>query len=418
MDVIIVRGGKPLAGKVTVSGAKNSALCIMPAMLLAAGTHTLRGVPELRDITTMKRLLAHLGAEISGSDAMVCTTSCIKNLDAPYELVKTMRASFLVLGALVARFGTARVSLPGGCAIGVRPVDLHIKALEAMGVEIGIEEGFVNAECKDLHGAHIIFNMPTVGGTEHIMMTATLARGETIIENAAREPEIVDLANALRSMGACIQGDGTSTITIQGVTSLKPLAYTVMPDRIEAGTLMVAGGITGGDITIKNCPVQHMSSTIDKLREAGLVIDEIEPGTVQVRRKDGLHPLDVATNPYPGFPTDMQAQVMALLTLSGGSSIIRETIFENRFIHVAELDRMGARIKVEHDTAFVTGVDRLQGAHVMASDLRASASLILAGLAAQGTTVVHRVYHLDRGYLHLEKKLQGLGADIAREKEK
>lgn len=417
MDVIEIRGGRPLAGEVTVSGAKNSALCIMPAMLLAAGTHTVRGVPELRDITTMKRLLAHLGAEISGGDTMVCDTDSIKNLEAPYELVKTMRASFLVLGALVARFGSARVSLPGGCAIGVRPVDLHIKALEAMGVKIGIEQGYVSAACKELRGAHIIFDMPTVGGTEHIMMTATLARGDTIIENAAREPEIVDLAQALRAMGARIQGDGTSTITVQGVTSLAPLSYTVMPDRIEAGTLMVAGGITGGDMTIRNCPIQHMSSTIDKLRESGLSITEIDPATVHVCRKGWLHPLDVATNPYPGFPTDMQAQVMALLTLARGSSIMRETIFENRFIHVAELDRMGAKIKVEHDTAFVTGVDRLQGAHVMASDLRASASLILAGLAARGTTVVHRVYHLDRGYLHLEKKLRRLGADIERKNE-
>ncbi len=417
MDVITVRGGRPLAGEVTVSGAKNSALCIMPATLLTGGTHRLRGVPPLRDIVTMKRLLGHLGAEISGADDMVFMTDTVSCLEAPYELVSTMRASFLVLGALLARFGKARVSLPGGCAIGVRPVDLHIKALEAMGVEISIEEGYVTASCRGLHGAHIIFDMPTVGGTEHIMMTATLARGTTIIENAAREPEIVDLAAALRSMGARIQGDGTSTITVDGVSSLSPLDYTVMPDRIEAGTLMVAGGITGGDITIQNCPVQHMASTIDKLREAGLVIDELAADRVRVRRKDGLHSIDLATNPYPGFPTDMQAQVMALLTLAGGSSIIRETIFENRFIHVAELDRMGAKIKVEHDTAFVTGVKALKGAHVMASDLRASASLILAGLAAHGTTVVHRVYHLDRGYLHLEKKLQGLGADIAREKE-
>ena len=417
MDVITVRGGRPLAGEVTVSGAKNSALCIMPATLLTGGTHRLRGIPPLRDILTMKRLLGHLGAEISGADDMVFLTDTISCLQAPYELVSTMRASFLVLGALLARFGKARVSLPGGCAIGVRPVDLHIKALEAMGVAISIEEGYVTASCSGLHGAHIIFNMPTVGGTEHIMMTATLARGTTIIENAAREPEIVDLAAALRSMGARIQGDGTSTITIEGVSSLNPLDYTVMPDRIEAGTLMVAGGITGGDITIQNCPVQHMASTIDKLREAGLAIDELAADRVRVRRKDGLHSIDLATNPYPGFPTDMQAQVMALLTLAGGSSIIRETIFENRFIHVAELDRMGAKIKVEHDTAFVTGVKALKGAHVMASDLRASASLILAGLAARGTTVVHRVYHLDRGYLHLEKKLQGLGADVVREKE-
>jgi len=417
LDVIVVRGGRPLAGEVTVSGAKNSALCIMPATLLTGGTHRIRGVPELRDIVTMKRLLGHLGAEISGTDDMVFATDTMSCLQAPYELVSTMRASFLVLGALVARFGRARVSLPGGCAIGVRPVDLHIKALEAMGVEISIEEGYVNAACRELRGAHIIFDMPTVGGTEHIMMAATLAKGTTIIENAAREPEIVDLANALISMGARIQGDGSSTITIEGVTSLNPLSYTVMPDRIEAGTFMVAGGITGGDITIKNCPVQHMASTIDKLREAGLVIDELSVDQVRVRRKGGLHPIDLATNPYPGFPTDMQAQVMSLLTLAGGSSIIRETIFENRFIHVAELDRMGAKIKVEHDTAFVTGVKTLRGAHVMASDLRASASLILAGLAAKGTTVVHRVYHLDRGYLHLEKKLQGLGAHISREKE-
>ena len=417
MDVIVIRGGRPLAGEVTVSGAKNSALCIMPATLLTGGTHRIRGVPELRDIVTMKRLLGHLGAEISGTDEMALNTDTINCLEASYELVKTMRASFLVMGALVARFGRARVSLPGGCAIGVRPVDLHIKALEAMGVKVGIEEGYVNASCRELHGAHIIFNMPTVGGTEHIMMTATLARGVTIIENAAREPEIVDLASALRSMGALIQGDGTSTITIEGVSSLSPLNHTVMPDRIEAGTLMVAGGIAGGDITIQNCPVPHMASTIDKLREAGLLIDELAADRVRVRRKDGLHPIDLATNPYPGFPTDMQAQIMALLTLAEGSSIIRETIFENRFIHVAELDRMGAKIKVEHDTAFVTGVKTLTGAHVMASDLRASASLILAGLAAYGTTVVHRVYHLDRGYLHLEKKLQGLGADISREKE-
>ncbi len=418
MDVIVVRGGRPLAGEVTVSGAKNSALCILPAMLLASGEHRLRGVPELRDIVTMKRLLAHLGAEFSGAEDLSCVIGSIQEPEAPYELVKTMRASFLVLGPLVARFGRARVSLPGGCAIGLRPVDLHIKALEAMGVSIGIEQGYVHAECKSLRGAHIIFNMPTVGGTEHIMMTATLACGETVIENAAREPEIVDLANALRTMGARIQGDGTSTISIQGASRLGPLDHTVMPDRIEAGTLMVAGGITGGAITIKNCPVQHMSSTIDKLREAGLAIQETGPGTVHVSRSDGLHAIDVATNPYPGFPTDMQAQIMSLVTLSGGSSIIRETIFENRFIHVAELDRMGARIKVEHDTAIVTGVQGLQGANVMASDLRASASLILAGLAARGTTVVHRVYHLDRGYLHLEKKLLGLGADIAREKEK
>jgi len=416
LDCIIVRGGRPLAGEVSVGGAKNSALCIMPAALLCPGTHRLTNIPDLRDINTMKRLMGHLGVQFSGADELTLTTDTITTREAPYELVKTMRASFLVLGPLVARFGSARVSLPGGCAIGLRPVDIHIKALEAMGVQVAIEHGYVNASCKKLHGGRILFDMPTVGGTENIMMAATLADGTTTIENAAREPEIVELARALRSMGANISGDGTDTIVIKGVSGLKPLDYTIMPDRIEAGTLMAAGAITGGDVMIKNCPVHAMGSIIDKLCEAGITIEQGED-ELRVRANGALKPLEITTNPYPGFPTDMQAQMMALLTLAQGTSIIRETIFENRFIHVAELDRMGANIKVERDTAIVVGVNVLNGARVMASDLRASASLIIAALAAQGETVVSRVYHLDRGYYRLEKKLQALGADIRRERE-
>ncbi len=417
MDCIVVQGGKKLSGEVTVSGAKNSALAIMAATLLTGGTHRIAGVPALRDITTMKRLLGHLGAGVEGSDQLEIVTDAIETFEAPYDLVKTMRASFLVLGPLVARFGRAVVSLPGGCAIGVRPVDMHIKAFEAMGVTVAIDKGYVHAACDELKGARILFDMPTVGGTENIMMAATLAKGTTVIENAAREPEIVDLACALRNMGARIEGDGTDRITIQGVRELTPLSHTVMPDRIEAGTLMVAAGITGGTVVIKNCPVPVMGSTIDKLREIGLIIEEGQ-NELRVSRNGALRHVEVTTNPHPGFPTDMQAQIMALLTLADGTSIIRETIFENRFIHVAELDRMGANIKVEHDTAIIAGAQTLQGTTVMATDLRASASLILAGLAAQGTTVVSRVYHLDRGYDRLEKKLQGLGADIHREKEK
>lgn len=417
MDCIVINGGRTLSGEVTVSGSKNSALTIMAATLLSSGCHRISGVPGLRDIKTMKILLGHLGAEFSGSDELIINTENIKSFEAPYELVKTMRASFLVMGPLVAHFGRAKVSLPGGCAIGLRPVDIHIKAFEAMGVAVNIDQGYVNASCRQLRGAHILFDKPTVGGTENIMMAACLAKGATTIENAAREPEVVELARALKKMGARIHGEGTDTIVIDGVDELKPLTHTVMPDRIEAGTFMVAGGITGGNICIKNCPVQTMGSTVEKLREAGLMIEEGK-NNVCVERNDSLKPVEVTTNPYPGFPTDMQAQIMTLLTLSEGASIIRETIFENRFIHVAELDRMGANIKVERDSAIVVGVKQLRGASVMATDLRASASLILAGLAAKGTTVVSRIYHLDRGYDSLEKKLQSLGADIYREKEK
>ncbi len=416
MECIVINGGRPLQGLVAASGAKNSALAVMAATLLCSGEHRISGVPELCDISTMKRLLEHLGVRITGSADLRLDATHIDIVDAPYELVKTMRASFLVLGPLLARFGNARVSLPGGCAIGLRPVDIHIKALEAMGAHISIENGYVNAFCERMRGARILFDMPTVGGTENIMMAACLADGVTVIENAAREPEIIDLAAALRSAGALITGDGTGTITIEGVRQLAPIVHTVMPDRIEAGTLLIAGAITAGDVTVENCPVAYMGATLEKLRDIGCIIDESE-NCARIRADRGLKPVEVTTSPYPGFPTDMQAQLMSLLTLAGGTSLIRETIFENRFIHVAELDRMGARIRVERDCAVVTGVEQLEGARVMASDLRASASLILAGLAARGTTVVSRIYHLDRGYEALEEKLRRLGADIRREQE-
>ncbi len=416
MECIFVNGGRALNGTVAASGAKNSALAIMTATLLCGGKHRISGVPDLRDISTMKRLLEHLGVQIKGESEFELDATHIDIVDAPYELVKTMRASFLVLGPLLARFGNARVSLPGGCAIGLRPVDMHIKAFEAMGADIKIENGYVHAVCERMHGARILLDMPTVGGTENIMMAACLADGVTVIENAAREPEISDLALALRSAGARITGDGSGTITIEGVKELAPIVHTVMPDRIEAGTLLIAGAITAGDVTVDNCPVEYMGATLEKLREVGCVVDA-SGDSVRICSNGSLQPVEVTTSPYPGFPTDMQAQLMSLLTLAEGTSLIRETVFENRFIHVAELDRMGAHIRVERDCAIVTGVAQLEAARVMASDLRASASLILAGLAARGTTVVSRIYHLDRGYEALEKKLQHLGADIRRGQE-
>jgi UDP-N-acetylglucosamine 1-carboxyvinyltransferase len=416
VDCIVINGGNPLKGEVSVSGSKNAALPIMVATLLADGCHKISGIPNLRDINTLANLLTHLGAEIQFNEDVEVKTNNISVFDAPYELVRTMRASFLVIAPLIARLGKARVSLPGGCAIGVRPVDIHIKGLEAMGVKIDIDQGYVIAVCDELKGAHIILDMPTVGGTENIIMTACLAKGTTVIENAAREPEIIDLVDALKTMGAKITGEGTGTITIEGVSKLNPLNYTVMPDRIEAGTFMVAAGITRGDIYIKNCPVKYMGATIDKLRETGIVIEE-ENGLVHVTSSGKINSVEITTNPYPGFPTDMQAQMMAILSIADGTSVIRETIFENRFIHVAELDRLGASIKVEHDTAIIGGVEKLNGATVMATDLRASASLILSGLIAEGKTTVLRVYHLDRGYDCLEEKLKLLGADMYRTKE-
>jgi len=426
LESIIVKGGRKLSGEVTVGGAKNSALPLIAATLLAENGRTLlENIPDLRDINTIIRLLAGMGAEITRSeDKLEINTAAIDNCQAPYELVKTMRASILVLGPLLARFGKARVSLPGGCAIGARPINLHIKGLEQMGAEIEVEHGYIIGQAGRLKGADINFDMTTVTGTENLMMAAVLADGVTHLRNAAREPEIIDLAVCLRKMGAKIEGDGTHTIIITGVEKLTGCEYQVMPDRIEAGTFMVAAGISDGDIVIKNAPMAALGGVVSKLQEIGL---NIEPLTefledqplagipVRIRRRDkNLQALDVKTMPYPGFPTDMQAQVMTLLTLVPGTSVISETIFENRFMHVFELQRMGADIEVDGRTAIVRGVEKLSGAPVMASDLRASAGLILAGLAAEGETIMSRVYHLDRGYSGFEKKLKKLGANIKR----
>ncbi len=429
MESIVVRGGRRLSGEVVIDGAKNSALPLIVATLLVeSGCSCLDNVPDLRDINTIIRLLEGMGAQICrrGSRLEIVTTA-VENCQAPYELVKTMRASILVLGPLMARFGEARVSLPGGCAIGARPVNLHIKGLEMMGARISVEHGYIIGRAERLHGADISFDVTTVTGTENLMMAAVLADGVTILRNAAREPEIVDLAAFLRKMGARIEGDGTHTITITGVEKLKAADYRVMPDRIEAGTFMVAAGISNGDVVIKNAPLAAMGAVITKLQEIGLLIeplsvykeDELLAGVaVRVRRgTTGLKALDVRTMPYPGFPTDMQAQVMVLLALAEGASVISETVFENRFMHVFELQRMGADIEVEGRTAIVRGVSALSGAPVMASDLRASAGLVLAGLASEGETVMSRVYHLDRGYAGFDKKLKVLGADIRRVEE-
>ncbi len=429
MESIIVKGGRKLSGEVTVGGAKNSALPLIAATLLAENGRTLlENIPDLRDINTIIRLLAGMGAEITRSeDKLEISTAAIDNCQAPYELVKTMRASILVLGPLLARFGKARVSLPGGCAIGARPINLHIKGLEQMGAEIEVEHGYIIGKSDRLKGADINFDMTTVTGTENLMMAAVLADGVTHLRNAAREPEIIDLAVCLRKMGAQIEGDGTHTIIITGIQKLTGCDYQVMPDRIEAGTFMVAAGISDGDIVIKNAPLAALGGVVSKLQEIGLNIEPLAEFSedqplagisVRIRRQNpNLQALDVKTMPYPGFPTDMQAQVMTLLTLIPGTSVISETIFENRFMHVFELQRMGADIEVDGRTAIVRGVEKLSGAPVMASDLRASAGLILAGLAAEGETVMSRVYHLDRGYSGFEKKLKTLGADIKRIKE-
>jgi len=426
LESIIVKGGRKLSGEVVIGGAKNSALPLVAATLLAEnGKSCLENIPNLRDINTIIRLLEGMGAEINRSDSsLTVTTTAVENCQAPYELVKTMRASILVLGPLLARFGKARVSLPGGCAIGARPVNLHIRGLEQMGAEIEVEHGYIIGRSKRLKGADISFDVTTVTGTENLMMAAVLADGTTHLRNAAREPEIIDLAVFLRKMGAQIAGEGTHTIVINGVAKLNGANYQVMPDRIEAGTFMIAAGISDGDIIIKNAPLAALGSLVSKLHEIGLAIepltkfkeDELLSGIpVRVKRQTSkLHSLDVKTMPYPGFPTDMQAQIMTLLALAQGTSVISETIFENRFMHVFELQRMGADIEVEGRTAVVRGVKKLSGAPVMASDLRASAGLILAGLAADGETVMSRVYHLDRGYSGFEKKLNALGADIKR----
>jgi UDP-N-acetylglucosamine 1-carboxyvinyltransferase len=416
MDKIEIEGGIRLKGDVKISGAKNAALPLMAASILCQGDHYIHNLPQLRDISTMGKLMAHIGMGYHQEDGEVILNSDnISSIEAPYDFVKTMRASVLVLGPLLAREGEAKVSLPGGCAIGARPINLHTAGFEKMGAEIDLSGGYIHAKAKKLKGAEIYFDIPTVTGTENIMMAATLAEGETLIENAACEPEIVDLADALISMGGIIEGAGTSVIKIKGVTDLKPLNYRIIPDRIETGTFIAAAAITGGEITINDCRPDHLEAVISKMKETGTEI-RVQSDSMYVKGPERPLPQDIKTMTHPGFPTDMQAQFMALMTVADGTSLITENIFENRFMHVAELQRMGADITVEGSTSTVRGVESLTGAPVMATDLRASASLIIAGLAAKGKTVVDRVYHLDRGYETIEKKLEPLGAKIRRVK--
>ncbi|MDI7268722.1 MAG: UDP-N-acetylglucosamine 1-carboxyvinyltransferase [Myxococcota bacterium] len=414
MESFLITGGIPLRGTVRISGAKNAALPILAVSMLADGVHIFRNVPRLRDIDTTIDLLRHIGAEVDGEAPVLrVATDGISRFDAPYDLVKKMRASVLVLGPLLARFGEARVSLPGGCAIGTRPIDQHLKGLEALGADIVIEHGFVVARAKRLRGAEIAFDLPTVGGTENLMMAASLADGRTTLVGAAREPEIEELACVLNKMGARIEGAGTDTVRIEGVRGLRPVDHAIIPDRIEAGTYMVAAAATGGDVLVEGCRVDHMEAAIDKLRLAGATIVP-EGSGVRVSGTGRFHPCDITTAPYPGFPTDMQAQLTVLMCLADGESIITETVFENRFMHVGELARMGARIDIRGRAAIVTGVPGLSGASVMATDLRASASLVVAGLVASGETEVRRVYHIDRGYEDVVAKLSALGACVRR----
>jgi UDP-N-acetylglucosamine 1-carboxyvinyltransferase len=417
VDKLIINGGRKLKGEVSVSGSKNASLPIFCATILAPGLHEISNVPFLRDINTTIKVLESLGARVEGNGNIVkIDTKELNNVEATYELVKTMRASVLVLGPLLARHGRARVSLPGGCAIGARPIDQHLKGLKALGADIKLEHGYVEAKAKRLKGARINFDMPTVGGTEHLMMAASLAKGVTLLENAAREPEIVDLATMLNLMGARIEGAGTDTIRIEGVAELSPVEYRVMPDRIEAGTFMVAAAITGGDVKIRNMQLEHLDALVFKLQDAGVEISN-KDGIVRVKGPKKLQSVNIKTRPYPGFPTDMQAQFMALMCIADGASVVAENIFENRFMHVSELVRFGADITIDGKSAIVKGVRKLSGAPVMATDLRASASLVLAGLAAEGQSEITRIYHLDRGYEAIEKKLAGLGADVQRVKE-
>src|SRR5579864_7590084 len=421
MDRLLIEGGRPLEGSVRISGAKNAALPAMAAALLTNDRVELDNIPRVRDIITMGRLLAHLGATVETPEipptAVNIQAEQINGAEAPYELVKTMRASILTLGPLVARSGHARVSLPGGCAIGARPVDLHLKALEQMGAEIGMSHGYVEARAPGggrLPGGRVFFDKITVTGTENILMAAALAKGETLIENAAREPEITDLAELLIKMGADIEGAGTSTISVRGKEKLHGAKHTIIPDRIEAGTFLVAGAITNGSLEITGCAPEHLSSVIAKLRETGVNIQETAPGTLVVRGAEKLIASDVITEEYPGFATDMQAQFMALVTQAQGTSVITETIFENRFLHASEMIRMGANITIDGRRAVVRGPSKLSGTTVQASDLRASAGLVLAALVAEGETIIDRVYHIDRGYESIVEKLQNLGAGIER----
>ena len=427
MDRILIRGGKPLNGTIHISGAKNAALPLMAASLLSDETLTLANLPHLADISTMANLLAELGVSIGmngeatngGHFGRVFELNAGGTIEttAPYDLVRKMRASVLVLGPLLTRFGKARVSLPGGCAIGTRPVDLHLKALEQLGAQINLDEGYVEAVAPNgLKGAHIVFPMVTVGGTENLLMAAALAEGETVLANAAREPEVADLAHCLVAMGAKIEGIGSDTLHIQGVSALHGASYSVVPDRIETGTYAVAAAVTGGELLLKGTRLDLIESVVDVLRKTGVEVDETEDGLKIKRSQEGLKGIDIMTEPFPGFPTDMQAQIMVLMAVAGGASMITETIFENRFMHVPELARMGSDVNVHGSSAIVRGVAGLKGAQVMATDLRASVSLVLAGLAASGETEINRVYHLDRGYERIEEKLSACGADIERVK--
>jgi UDP-N-acetylglucosamine 1-carboxyvinyltransferase len=425
MDKFLIKGGKPLHGTVAISGAKNSALPVMTACLLTPEKVTLHNIPKVRDLITMSKLLAFMSAKVSVTDIpasdYVIEAVTLNDAVAPYELVKTMRASILTLGPAIARAGVAHVSLPGGCAIGARPVDLHLSALEKMGAEITMSHGYIEAKVPNqgrLKGAHIVFEKITVTGTENILMAAVLADGETVLENSAREPEVTDLLVMLRKMGAQIEGDGTSTLRIRGVEKLHGTEHSVIPDRIEAGTFLVAGAITGGDLTLTDCAPEHLRAIIAKMSQAGVRIDEIDKTTLRVRPSEKLVGADITTEEYPGFATDMQAQYMALATQAEGASLITETIFENRYLHASEMVRMGANISVDGRRAVVRGPAKLSGTTVQASDLRASAGLVLAGLVASGETVIDRVYHIDRGYERIVEKLSAVGADIERIREK
>jgi len=416
MDKIIVEGGRSLEGEVKISGAKNAALPILISSLLTDGWNTYTNVPDLRDIQSTKDLLLHLGARVkTDKDALQIDAGGVGNHEAPYDLVRKMRASILVLGPLLARLKKARVSLPGGCAIGARPINLHLKGLAHLGARIELKHGYVEAAADHLKGEEIYMDISTVTGTENLMMAAVLAKGTTVLNNAACEPEVVALADVLSRMGARIKGAGTSVMTIEGVSKLQPVSVKIIPDRIEAGTFMVSAALTGGNVTILDCEPDHLEAVIHKLRLSGADVF-VKDRCIQVKGMSEIVSVDIKTLPYPGFPTDMQAQFMVLMSVARGFSMISETIFENRFIHVGELKRMGADIKISGNTAMITGVPMLSGAPVMASDLRASASLILAGLAAKGTTEINRVYHLDRGYEKIEKKFSQLGAAIRRVK--
>ncbi len=415
MQKLIIQGGRPLNGEITISGAKNAALPILCASLLTHESLKISNVPALHDISTMLSLLKQIGTGVATlqSSEVILTAAHLTSLTAPYEMVKTMRAAILVLGPLLARAGEANISLPGGCAIGLRPVDQHIKGLQAMGAEINIKHGYIHAVAKKLHGARIVFDIVTVTGTENLMMAATLAAGTTILENAAREPEIVDLAHCLIAMGAKIYGAGTDVITIEGVQSLHGAEFRVMPDRIETGTFLVACTATGGDIHLKDTNAHLLDAVLDKLTEAGARIDAGQ-NWIHLHMYAKPKSVNLRTAPYPAFPTDMQAQFMSLNCIADGTAIITETIFENRLMHVQELKRMNANIEVEGNAAIICGIPQLDGTHVMATDLRASASLVIAGLIAQGETVIDRIYHLDRGYENIEGKLSALGAHIKR----